>query len=199
MQHKNNLLFLMAIICVTIITSCKFYTFHKYHLGNKFHYKDKVSLLNHLVDNVVFEKDKILYLDSSHYFDFIVNKVQHDSSLFYLGCYLNDSTVVKMSDLLNGNTSCSGRIKNEIEDNFSIKIFDQNNMLATTKLSRFQLKRLSSNEIINIDDSDKKIKIFFTYSYKFGTYYDSFFKEIKLLNTKYKTADLYLVCIDILE
>jgi hypothetical protein len=198
MKGNNIFIFLMVCICINIL-SCKFYATQKYHLGKRFNHKDKVLYLKYIVDKNVFEKDKILYLDSSHYVDFIVNKIQHDSSVFYLGCYLNDSTILTFSNFLKSNISCSGRIKNEIEATLLLKDDYKKSVSAGKNLSQFQLKLLSTNNVFDLNKSDKKLKLFFTYSYKFGTYYDSFFKEIKALTEKYKTADMYLVCIDLME
>ena len=176
---------------------CSAYTIKKYHLENKFEYKDKKSFLVYLKNKNIFSESQYLYLDSSTYIKFIYEKVQQDSSAIYQGCYINDSVLINRSRFLNENTSCGSRIEKEIASNFLLKNFPDSILLKENKMSDYKIKYLINDAPFDINKNKKDITLFFLYSSVFGTYYDNLFKKINKLHLSLENStQVYVICID---
>jgi len=160
---------LIYAICFTLF-GCNAYTIKKYHLENKFEYKDKKSFLVYLKNKNIFSESQYLYLDSSTYIKFIYEKVQQDSSAIYQGCYINDSVLINRSRFLNENTSCGSRIEKEIASNFLLKNFPDSILIKENKMSDYKIKYLINDEPFDINKNKKDDTLFFLYSSAFGTY-----------------------------
>ena len=183
-------------ICFTLF-GCSAYTIKKYHLENKFEYKDKKSFLVYLKNKNIFSESQYLYLDSSTYIKFIYEKVQQDSSSIYQGCYINDSLLINRSRFLNENTSCGSRIEKEIASNFLLKNFPDSILLKENKMSDYKIKYLINDAPFDINKNKKDITLFFLYSSVFGTYYDNLFKKINKLHLSLENStQVYVICID---
>lgn len=183
-------------ICFTLF-GCSAYTIKKYHLENKFEYKDKKSFLVYLKNKNIFSESQYLYLDSSTYIKFIYEKVQQDSSAIYQGCYINDSVLINRSRFLNENTSCGSRIEKEIASNFLLKNFPDSILLKENKMSDYKIKYLINDEPFDINKNKKDVTLFFLYSSVFGTYYDNLFKKINKLHLSLENStQVYVICID---
>lgn len=183
-------------ICFTLF-GCSAYTIKKYHLENKFEYKDKKSFLVYLKNKNIFSESQYLYLDSSTYIKFIYEKVQQDSSAIYQGCYINDSVLINRSRFLNENTSCGSRIEKEIASNFLLKNFPDSILLKENKMSDYKIKYLINDAPFDINKNKKDITLFFLYSSVFGTYYDNLFKKINKLHLSLENStQVYVICID---
>ena len=190
-----NKIFVYA-ICFTLF-GCSAYTIKKYHLENKFEYKDKKSFLVYLKNKNIFSESQYLYLDSSTYIKFIYEKVQQDSSAIYQGCYINDSVLINRSRFLNENTSCGSRIEKEIASNFLLKNFPDSILLKENKMSDYKIKYLINDAPFDINKNKKDITLFFLYSSVFGTYYDNLFKKINKLHLSLENStQVYVICID---
>lgn len=176
---------------------CSAYTIKKYHLANKFEYKDKKSFLVYLKNKNIFSESQYLYLDSSTYIKFIYEKVQQDSSAIYQGCYINDSVLINRSRFLNENTSCGSRIEKEIASNFLLKNFPDSILLKENKMSDYKIKYLINDAPFDINKNKKDVTLFFLYSSVFGTYYDNLFKKINKLHLSLENStQVYVICID---
>ena len=183
-------------ICFTLF-GCSAYTIKKYHLENKFEYKDKKSFLVYLKNKNIFSESQYLYLDSSTYIKFIYEKVQQDSSAIYQGCYINDSVLINRSRFLNENTSCGSRIEKEIASNFLLKNFPDSILLKENKMSDYKIKYLINDAPFDINKNKKDVTLFFLYSSVFGTYYDNLFKKINKLHLSLENStQVYVICID---
>ena len=183
-------------ICFTLF-GCSAYTIKKYHLENKFEYKDKKSFLVYLKNKNIFSESQYLYLDSGTYIKFIYEKVQQDSSAIYQGCYINDSVLINRSRFLNENTSCGSRIEKEIASNFLLKNFPDSILLKENKMSDYKIKYLINDEPFDINKNKKDVTLFFLYSSVFGTYYDNLFKKINKLHLSLENStQVYVICID---
>ena len=190
-----NKIFVYA-ICFTLF-GCSAYTIKKYHLENKFEYKDKKSFLVYLKNKNIFSESQYLYLDSGTYIKFIYEKVQQDSSAIYQGCYINDSVLINRSRFLNENASCGSRIEKEIASNFLLKNFPDSILLKENKMSDYKIKYLINDEPFDINKNKKDVTLFFLYSSAFGTYYDNLFKKINKLHLSLKNStQVYVICID---
>jgi len=179
------------------LMSCKWYTLHRYQLNKPFSFKQKSEFFNHLKKKKTFNLDKVLFIEKESYTKFISEKLTQDSTSFYVGTYFNDSIIVKRSHHLNENTSCIGRIEQEIKNNCSRNHFNENELMNVSKMSGYNLKYLSDNKTFDINADKKANKIFLTYSTRYGKWYDELYKEINDLQKKnYQNASVYVVCLD---
>jgi hypothetical protein len=165
-------------------------------LERKFDFKDKASFLKYLKSKKIFDEHHILYVDADSYQNFINEKLQQDSSLVYQGCYLNDSVYISRSNLLQENTSCMGRIDNEIDANLKRAVFPDSLLINGKSVSSYHLKHINDNSPFYIN-TKKRINLLLVYAYSLGTYYDDLYRKIVLLSKQNETTvDTYLICID---
>ena len=177
--------------------SCKWYAIHRYQMNKPFSFKQKTEFINYLKKKKAFNLGQVLYLENESYAKFINGKLTQDSTSFYVGTYLNDSTMVKRSKFLNENISCSGRIENEIKQNLNKNNFSVDDLKQVSNLSNYTLRYLSNNEIFDINADKKLSKIFITYTYRYGKWYDNLYKEINdLQQLNNQNTNVYLVCLD---
>ncbi len=173
------------------------YAVKKYHLERDFNFKDKQSFLNYLNRKKIFDENQLLYLDSASYLNFYLEKLQQDSSVIYQGCYLNDSICINRSRFLSENTSCMGRIQNEVALNLSLSTYPDSILVKVKNISSYTLRYLKNDAVFNISAFQKKIKIFLVYTYATGTYYDSLYKDILAINkSNNSNAEVFIICID---
>ena len=190
-RYKITLLFL-----IIVISGCKLYVNHKFHLERKFDFKDKSSFLKYLKSKKIFDENHILYVGAEGYQNFIIEKLQQDSSIMYQGCYVNDSVYINRSSLLNENTSCMGRIDLEIAANFKRTTIPDSLLITGKRISSYHLKYLSDNSTFYMNPQ-KKINLMLVYAYSLGTYYDELYRKIMLLTEENEAiADTYLICVD---
>lgn len=183
-----------------LFVSCKMYTYKKYQIGKQFDFKNKSSYLQNIERKNIFPADHILYIDSASYLRFVSEKIQQDSSVIYLGCFLNDSIIIKRSEFLNDNTSCAARMLNEIRSHAAMKDFPDSMLSAVEKLSSYKLIRLGNGSLFTLNNETKKMNVFLNYTYQVGTYYDEFYKSIMEIQKEHSpTMDVYVVCIDYLS
>ena len=177
--------------------SCKFYAIKKYQLNKQFDFITKSSYLQFMMKRNIAEQQNFLYLDSASYEKFLREKIQEDSTVLYLGCYLNDSSCFSKSSFFTQNTSCSGRIEKEVLSNLAYKEKDPLHFKKVQKLSTYKMHPLINNEVFSINHDEKRIKLFLLYSHSYGTYYDPLIKNLKEL-VKQNEADIsmYIICID---
>lgn len=186
----------LYLVCLMALTGCKSYVNHKYHLQRTFDFKSRHEYLQYLVSVKPFDAAHILYADAEDYQRFISEKLQQDSSVVYQGCYLNDSVCLNRSSKLSQNTSCMGRIDDEIISIFGMNEFPDSMLVNTNKISSYHLKRMSDDSLFQ-PHPDKKFSILLAYSYSLGTYYDGLYKKVASLNRKHPDAsDVYLISID---
>ncbi len=190
-RYKITLLFL-----IIVISGCKLYVNQKFHLERKFEFKDKSSFLKYLKSKKIFDENHILYVGAEGYQNFIIEKLQQDSSIMYQGCYVNDSVYINRSSLLNENTSCMGRIDLEIAANFKRTTIPDSLLITGKRISSYHLKYLSDNSTFYMNPQ-KKINLMLVYAYSLGTYYDELYRKIMLLTEENESiADTYLICVD---
>ena len=190
-----KLIFLLF-FCLGFV-ACKMYAVKKYHLERDFNFKDKMSFLNYLNRKKIFDENQLLYLDSASYLNFYLEKLQQDSSVIYQGCYLNDSICINSSRFLSENTSCMGRIQNEVALNLSLSTYPDSILVKVKNISSYTLRYLKNDAVFNISAFQKKIKIFLVYTYATGTYYDSLYKDILAINkSNNSNAEVFIICID---
>jgi len=166
-------------------------------MNKPFAFKQKTEFIKHINKKKLFKIKQVLFIDKASYTKFIEEKLVDDSTSFYVGTYLNDSTVVKRSQFLNGNTSCSRRIEDEIKQNLTKNNFNDADLKQVSKLSDYTLRYLSNNEVFDITADKKSSKIFITYTYAYGKWYDNLYKEINnLQQLNNQNTNVYLVCLD---
>jgi hypothetical protein len=186
----------IILIAFTFI-SCKWYVVHNYQMNKPFAFKQKTEFIDYLKKRKTFKLGQVLYLEKESYLKFINEKLTEDSTLFYVGTYFNDSTIVKRSQHLNEKISCSGRIENEIKQNLTKNNFGHDELKQVSKMSGYALKHLSNNEIFDITADKKPSKIFITYTYGYGKWYDHLYKEInELQKLNDQNTTVYVVCLD---
>lgn len=194
MKKVTNGLLVLVAFC---FMSCHKYAIRKYQLGRNFDFKSKVDFENYLNKQKVFDVTHVLYPDSSSYLKFITEKLKQDSTVAYVGSYLNDTTCIGKSDFLSKNTSCKGRIEEEIIRNINTVEFPDSLVLKVNGMSLYNLHYLKNSSLFDMNQQHKKLKIFLAYSYSFGTYYDNLFRKV-IANQKSNesTTDVFIVCMD---
>lgn len=184
-------------VLLTGLFSCKFYAIKKYQLNKPFSFIHKSSYLDFIMKRNIGEQNHFLYLDSASYERFLMDKIQKDTTVLYLGCYLNDSTCFLKSNFFNKNISCSGRIENEVLSNLAYKEKDSLHFKKVQKLSTYKMHPLINNEVFSINHDEKRIKLFLLYSYSYGTYYDKLIKNLNEIVKQNETdISMYIICID---
>jgi len=187
-----------AIIFIAFaLISCKWYTINRFQINKPFSFKQKSDFIKHINKKKLFKINQVLFIDKESYAKFISEKLTQDSTVFYVGTYFNDSIIVKRSQYLHENTSCFGRIEQEIKNNCSRIDFNENELMHVSKMSGYNLKYLSDNKTFDINADKKANKIFLTYSTHFGKWYDGLYKKINNIQKQNKqNASVYVVCLD---
>lgn len=145
----------------------------------------------------LFPLENILYIDSSSLYGFYVDKLKNGHSALYIGTFLNDSVYVRNSNLLEGNTTCKGRLEEEISRNLSLLEYPDSLLTKGKKMSAYSLYHLNDNTTFDINKCLKKSKVFLLYSYSFGTYYNSMYKKIMRTHKLHsKDSELFIVIAD---
>ena len=179
-----------------IIVSCSYFANKKYHIGQPFNFREKSDFINHLQSKKIFDLSQCLYLDSICYFKFVYNQL-NNPSVIVLGSFLNDSISIRQSQYYTTNSSCAGRIENEILNNLSLLSFPDSVLDKKSRLSDYNFKKLSTKEDFHLDAEANKVNIFVLYSYSYGNYYDKLYQNIQSLITHYSyTAKIFVVCTD---
>lgn len=185
----------LASLCLFIV-SCNYYAYKKYHIGQPFVFKEKSAFINHLQSKKTFDLSQCIYLDSISYFKFVINQL-NNPSVIVLGSFLNDSISIRQSQYYTTNSSCAGRIENEILKNLSFLSFPDSVLDKKSRLSDYDFKKLSTKEDFHLDAEANKVNIFVLYSYSYGNYYDKLYQNIQSLITHYSnTAKIFVVCTD---
>lgn len=183
---------------IMFFTACKMYTYKKYHIEKPTSLKTRADYVKHMSSRNLFPLNQVLFIDSASYISFITEKVQQDSSVVYVGSYLNDSIVIKRTDLLNENTSCSSRMLNEIRHNISMKTLPDSILITEKKLSSYKLYHLSDGRPFRFNDNGK-IHIILNYTSLIGTYYDDFYKRVMEIQQENSTStEVYVIILDFL-
>ncbi len=169
----------------------------KYHLKKEFHFSSKKKYFDYLVKKNICAPNRILYLDSSHFLPFILNEVMKDSNCIYLGCYLNDSIVIKKGIALSENKSCISILNNEIKYELSMVAFPDSNCKKANNLCDYKLKKLCDDGVKKFNYYNHKKIVFLFYNYAFGSYYDSLYKEVLAFEKNNpEHVAFYLICLD---
>lgn len=177
--------------------SCKWYTVRRFQINKPFSFLQKSEFINQLKKKKAFNINQVLYVEKESYEKFLRQKITQDSTVFYVGTYFKDSMIVKRSQHLNENTSCIGRIEQEIRNDCSRNHFNENELMTVSKMSGYNLKYLCDNKTFDINADEKAIKIFLTYSTRYGKWYDGLYKEINGLQKKNnQNVSVYVVCLD---
>ncbi len=191
------LLTILIIILAFTIMSCKWYTVRRFQINKPFSFLQKSEFINQLKKKKAFNINQVLYVEKESYEKFLRQKITQDSTVFYVGTYFKDSMIVKRSQHLNENTSCIGRIEQEIRNDCSRNHFNENELMTVSKMSGYNLKYLCDNKTFDINADEKAIKIFLTYSTRYGKWYDGLYKEINGLQKKNnQNVSVYVVCLD---
>lgn len=173
-----------------LFIGCRYYSEIKYHIGQDFNFKNKNDFIIYLKKKNAFPLDKYLYVDSTCYSKFVFNQLKQNQSSLYLGTFLNDSISIKPSCLLKKNSSCAGRIENEIARTLSMKHFPDSMLESSLHLSDYRFRFLENGKLLDINQFNEKINILLLYSYGMGNYYDKFFQKIRNLK------NVFVVCVD---
>ena len=193
---KKILLAVMVLLAITL-TGCKMYAIKKYHLGREFKFSNKTAFLSYISKEKLFDEQDMLYVDSTNFFSFLKEKLQQDSSFIFLGTYLNDSTSISRSAMLSENTSCKGRIGNEIRSQLQQSAMLPEQLIVSKGLSNYHLKYVRDGKPFDMNEMNGKWTILLVYSYSFGSYYNDLYREVINQTTSNKEkATLKIVCID---
>ncbi len=180
---KTTLHLITASACIFLL-SCSSYAKKKFKLERKFNFESKEDFKKYIYKNRLFPEDNILYIDTSSLYGFFVDKMKGGSAGVYLGTYLNDSSFIKSGSFLEENTSCKGRVEDEILRNVNLKEIPDSIVKKGKKMSSYKLYHLSNNKLFDINKHSKRHKVFLMYAHAFGTYYDSMYKEVLSIQQK---------------
>lgn len=178
------------------LVSCRYYAIKKYHLNNHYDFKTKSKYLEAFKNKNIGESLNLLYIDSADYLNFYVNKISNDSAVAYLGCFFNDSTAVRKSESLSDNTSCSGRIQNEIKTNLMMNKDSIRYNCKRELIRDYKFREVATGNLVSFNSEDE-IKIMLIYATGFGSYYDELYKWICRSKQEGKTkTKVYFISID---
>jgi hypothetical protein len=187
---------IFVLVLSVSLFSCKYYATKKYHLNNRFDFKTKSKYLDAFKNKKIGESLNLLYIDSADYLNFYVNKMSNDSAVAYLGCFLNDSTAVRKSESLSYNTSCSGRIQNEIKTNLMMNKDSIRYNCKREHIRDYKFREVATGNLVNFN-SDDEMKIMLIYASGFGSYYDELYKWIiKSKQESKMKSKVYFISID---
>lgn len=187
---------IFVLVLSVSLFSCKYYATKKYHLNNRFDFKTKSKYLDAFKNKKIGESLNLLYIDSADYLNFYVNKMSNDSAVAYLGCFLNDSTAVRKSESLSDNTSCSGRIQNEIKTNLMMNKDSIRYNCKREHIRDYKFREVATGNLVNFN-SDDEMKIMLIYASGFGSYYDELYKWIiKSKQESKMKSKVYFISID---
>jgi hypothetical protein len=186
----------IPVVCIAFF-SCTAIAKNKYHIGREFSFHSRNEYLSYFTNKGLFKGEQVLYIDSVSFFRFYMEKIGPDSSVVYLGTYLDDSTWIRKSSFLQDNNSCSGRMQDEIEANLEKSAYPDSVLVSGRKMSRYALKHLDGDSSFIFKNQQGKRTVFLLYAYGFGTYYDHFYKDILKIRKKHPSSvNVYLVCVD---
>ena len=189
---KNIFIFILTIS----LTSCRYYAIKKYHLNNSFDFKTKSKYLEAFKNKMIGEQSELLYIDSADYLNFYIHKLNKDSAVAYLGCFLNDSTAIRKSESLSENTSCSGRIQNEINRNLQMSKDSIDFQCKKVLIRDYKFREVATGNLVSFNSEDE-IKIILIYAIGFGSYYDDLYKSItNSKNESNSKSKVYFISID---
>ena len=188
--------FYALITLLAFCSSCRYYAMKKYHLNITFNFKTKSEYIEAFNKKNVGNSQQLLYLDSSSYLSFYNRKVSRDDDVVYLGCFLNDTTSLKKNKSINENSSCAGRVKDQIRFNLSLQEESIKNQLEKEMMNDFIFREVTTGNKINLNN-ENNIKVMMIYSSGFGNYYDELYQwATELKNQTNSTISIYFVSID---
>ncbi len=187
-------IFISALLMLCL-HSCRYFVKEKYKMKNNLQCTTKQMYLQQLMRKGIFNADQLLYVDSTHYWHFYNSMLQQDSSIVYIGTYVNDSEQVKKSAVILNNSSCSGRLENEIKLMQSQTVFDAVDLTRKPFIDQLGLYALKNHQPFHRDNQISKC-ILLAFSYSFGNYYNQLYEKINRQLQHHPTAKVYIVCLD---
>ena len=188
---------MLPVVLLLFQCSCLYLTKKKYKLNEPYLFQTKQQYHDFLREKNIFPDNNLLYLDAEGYGLFISDMMEKQHALVYLGCYLNDSIRLVVSDPLLKNPSCVGRIETECNQSVISERVDSSRLVNTQSIVRYRLRHLSDGKLFAFSEKNSKRTLFLGYSYSFGKYYDNIYKKIR--DTQINHSDetsLYIVCVD---
>ena len=196
MKIFSSCLFIILVCC-----NCSCYTISKkkYHLNREFDFAKKEDYLKFIKKEKALPVEKLLYLDSSSYNDYLIGLIgkNNQSAIIYQGTYLNDSVQIKHNEFLKENESCYGRIEDQILSNIYLRKIPDSLLIKGKKLSQFKIFHLNNNEPFDIRKENNQYNVFLGSIHKAGTYYHDFYKKMIELQKKNSfVMNLYIILLD---
>lgn len=195
----KRLLSYLFIILVCFNNSCYTVSKIKYQLNREFDFAKKEDYLKFIKKEKVFPVEKLLYLDSSSYNDYLMELIgkNNENAIIYRGTYLNDSIQIKHNEFLQENESCYGRIEDQILSNIYLRKVPDSLLIKVKKLSQFKILHLNNNEPFDISKEKNQYNVFLGSVHKTGTYYHDFYKKmIELQKKNAFVMNLYIILLD---
>lgn len=160
-------------------------------------FKTKEQYAGFLKRSGDFDMNQVLCMDSSSYYKMGSEILPSDSSIVFLGCFLNDSISIRKSPFLKENQSCYGRMLQDIKTALAWEHYGDSLLNKDIHIGKFNLYPLMGGKKINCSDDPEKLKIILLYGYSFGKYYKRFYKQIAEIQRKNSAkADLYILSMD---
>ena len=179
------------------LASCKMYAVKKYHLQKQQLDHDKKTYRAFIHTKSGVDYSNVIYLDSLSYYTFLKETYISSTSPILLGCYVNDSAIIKTSNFFNENTSCSGRIEQEIEASLQVNGIELQKRTVFPRISSYRFRFIESDSLFFFNKPQKSVTVFLAISSSFGSYYDDLYKSINRLFVAYKDKmNLYFIVVD---
>ena len=178
------------------VSSCKFLIGKYYRTNERFNFKSKMAYSGFLEKKKKFDLSYIIYPDSSSWFNF-VDFISGNGLSEYYGCLLNDSTEVKKSDALGENLNCMGRVLAEIQTDVLKNSSPDSSLLVKSNFKNFHFRQFLTNNVFELNHSEKPLKIILIYSYSFGRVFDKLYDSINSFHTTHiNETQLYIIVLD---
>lgn len=179
------------------LASCKMYAVKKYHLKKQQSDTTKKNYRTFIHNKSGVDYSKVLYLDSLSYYTFLNETYISSASPILLGCYVNDSTVIKTSDFFNENASCSGRIEQEVESALQINDIKLQKRTIFPEISSYRFRFVENDSLFDFNKPQKSVTVFLAICSSFGSYYDDLYKSISRLSVAYENKmNVYCIVVD---
>lgn len=185
----------LLVIGISLLFSCKAWISKKYHFNQEFPFKTPEGYLSYLEKKKGFDLSHVIYPDTSTLENFLFYISKNQLAEYY-GSLINDSTEIKKTESLQDNLSCMGRVINEINTNSKQGSITDTN-LAKNDFYKYNFRFISSKNKFDLNNSPKPLKIILLYTYSYGTYFDSFLKEMNKFSKEHeKDAEVYIISLD---
>jgi hypothetical protein len=139
------------------------------------------------------DTNKMYYPTDSDSYLFWQQLLSDDISVYY-GAFLSDSVEIQKSQQLRENMSCMGRVLRELD---TANEMSDSQILKKSKLKKITFRQISSNQKLEFNKLNKRIKILLVYSQSLGRAFKRTFREVNEFYLQHnKSCELIIISLD---